>query len=176
VDLLLEGHQWLEATSHNTVTKVKTHANQFGSFMDKLAPSHIFLQALRLYNCHSTILKFFAIASAVGDWTDWIGCVMRKGLELYITLGCVSKTNPAGTFIQLTVLNCDVHKERISRILEKIVIISINCSQFFNKDLLKHVLCLVYRLPVRPRHIILESLDSIISIVTRVQTGQLINL
>jgi hypothetical protein len=91
--------------SHNTVTKIKTYAYQFGSFVDKLVPSHIFLQALRLYNRHSTILQFLAIASAVADWTGWSGCVMRKGLELYIAFGSVSETIQARTFIHLTVLN-----------------------------------------------------------------------
>ena len=115
---LLEGHQWVEATSHNTVTKIKTHANPFGSFMDKLAPSHIFLRALRLCNRHSTILQFLAIASAVGDCAGWSGCVMRKGLELYIAFGNVRETITAGTFVHVKVLNFDVQKERISRMLE----------------------------------------------------------
>ena len=97
MDLLLEGHQWLEATSHNTVTKIQTHANPFGSFMDKLPPRQSFLQPLQLYSCHSTIMQFFAIASAVGDWTRQSGCIMRKRLELYIAFGSVSETIQTGT-------------------------------------------------------------------------------
>jgi len=118
VDLFLEGHQWLETTSHNTVIKIKTHANPFGSFMDKLVPSHIFLQALRLYNRHSTILQFLAIVSAVGDWTSWSGCVMRNGLELYIAFGSVSGTIPAGTICTFNSFKLDVQKEIISRMLQ----------------------------------------------------------
>lgn len=105
MDLLLEGYQWLEANSHNTFTKIKTHANPFGSFMDKLAPRSIFLQALQLYNRHSTTVRFLAFACAVIDRTDWIGCVMRKRSELYIAFGSVSETVTAGTSIHLTVLN-----------------------------------------------------------------------
>ena len=51
------------------------------------------------------------------------------------------------------------------------MIISINRSQFFNWELLKQVLCLVYCLTVRPRSIIFESSDIIVSIVTSLQTG-----
>jgi hypothetical protein len=52
----------------------------------------------------STILQFLAVASAVGDWTGWSGCVMRKKLKLHIAFGSFSETIPAGTFIHLTVL------------------------------------------------------------------------
>ena len=103
--LLLEWHQLLEATFHNTFTKIKTHANPSGSFMDKLTPRNIFLQALRLYNRHSTIVRFLAIACAVGDWTGWSGCVMGKRSGLYITFGSANETILAGTSVRLTVLN-----------------------------------------------------------------------
>jgi len=43
---------------------------------------------------------------------------MRKGLELYIAFGNVRETITAGTFVHVKVLNFDVQKERISRMLE----------------------------------------------------------
>jgi hypothetical protein len=73
--------------------------------MDKLAPRNIFVQALRLYNRHSTTVRFLAFAFAVGDWSGWIGCGMRKRSELYIAFGSVSETIPARTSVHLTVLN-----------------------------------------------------------------------
>jgi len=131
VDLLLEEYQWLEAISHNTFTKIKTHANPFGSFMDKLAPRNIFLETLQLYNRHSTTVRFLAFACTVRDWTGWIGCVMRRRSELYIAFGSVSETIPAGTSIHLTVLNL-MYKRKDFKNVRELMIISINCSQIFN--------------------------------------------
>jgi hypothetical protein len=73
-----------------------------------------------------------AIASAVGDWTGWSGCVMRKKLEWHIAFRSFSETIPAGTFIHLRVLNFDVQKEKNFKNVRELMIISINCSQFFN--------------------------------------------